>query len=73
MEKGTKWEMVIKRICKTTKGIPPHLTFRLYLTMAVLSFLYGAEIFIPQLLVRHKPKGYGQVIKNGPIAKLARI
>lgn len=73
MEKGTKWEIAMRRICRTTKGMPPHLTRRLYITTAVPSFLYAADIFTPHLLIRHQKKGFGQTIRNGPIAKLARI
>ncbi len=69
--KGAKWSIALKRMCQGIKGIPAHLACRLYINAAVPSFLYAADVFLPNCSARTAKDGSPQYLKCGPTAKLA--
>lgn len=69
--KGTKWTQALKQMSRTIKGIPPHLICRLYICAAVPSFLYAADVFLPECSTRKTKDRTPQVLHIGPLRKLA--
>lgn len=71
LKKGMQWVALFKRMAGTRNGIPMRIAKRLYLSMAVPSMLYAADVFlIPTYKHPSKRRIQGSA---GPISRLGRV